>query len=312
MAQMHPAPQKNLLVRIAITLVLLAGAVYVLARNWNTVQRSVQVARGASIGWLALAIACMAGTFLIAGAIYGVLALHRLRYSNTVLVEVAAAFINRLLPSGIGGLGLHGIYLYRQKHTGAEATVVVSVNNLLGMVAHVLLLAIVLACNPSLISRFVQGQHHVPWQLAVLIVLLVGGVLAVPVVRQRLVTFGRSMLTSVWRLRPRRVVLALALAALLTATYTLILVCAVHALGLRLSVLQVFIVFSIGMLTATAAPTPGGLVGAEAGLFAGFVAYGVAAAPAGAAVLLYRLASYWLPLVPGLIALLAARKRKLL
>jgi uncharacterized protein (TIRG00374 family) len=65
------------------------------------------------------------------------------------------------------------------------------------------------------------------------------------------------------------------------------------------------------MLASTATPTPGGLVGAEAGLFAGFVAYGVSAPMAGAAVLLYRFVTYWLPLLPGVLALFLARRRRL-
>jgi len=65
------------------------------------------------------------------------------------------------------------------------------------------------------------------------------------------------------------------------------------------------------MLASTATPTPGGLVGAEAGLFAGFVAYGVASPTAGAAVLLYRLVTYCCRLFPGAVALLLARNSKL-
>jgi undecaprenyl-diphosphatase len=157
----------------------------------------------------------------------------------------------------------------------------------------------------------VDGDHDIPWLLIGLVGVIVAAVLLLPPVRRKLLRFGSNMLVSVRKLQVRRVLVALCLAVLLTATYTLVLACAAQAVDLELSILQVFIVFSIGMLTATAAPTPGGLVGAEAGLFAGFVAYGVAAAPAGAAVLLYRLVSYWLPLIPGCFALLAARKRKL-
>jgi undecaprenyl-diphosphatase len=105
---------------------------------------------------------------------------------------------------------------------------------------------------------------------------------------------------------------ALLLAMLLTAAYTLLLYVCVRSVGVRLGLLKTFIVFSLGMLTSTVTPTPGGLVGAEAGLYAGFVAYDVGAVSAGAAVLLFRLVSYWLPLLPGAFALLLAKRRKLL
>jgi undecaprenyl-diphosphatase len=253
----------------------------------------------------------MAFTFCIAAGIYCVLALHRLRYWQTVLVEVATAFVNRLLPSGIGGLGIHGVYLFKQKHTGAEATVVVSVNNLLGMGAHLLLLAGAVTYNLAVLHRFTAGSFRLDWRIGVAVGLLAGVVFAVSPLRGRTASFVRHMLVSVRKISMHKIVTALLLAMLLTVVYTLVLVCTARSLGLQLSVLQVFVVFSIGMLTSTVTPTPGGLVGAEAGLFAGFVAYGVASPTAGAAVLLYRLVTYWLPLLPGAFALLLARRRRL-
>jgi uncharacterized protein (TIRG00374 family) len=98
---------------------------------------------------------------------------------------------------------------------------------------------------------------------------------------------------------------------LLTITYTAVLLMTARSVGINLSQLQIFVIFSLGMLFSTATPTPGGLVGAEAGLFAGFVAYGVSAPNATAAVILFRLVSYWLPLLPGAGALFVARQRKL-
>jgi uncharacterized protein (TIRG00374 family) len=113
-------------------------------------------------------------------------------------------------------------------------------------------------------------------------------------------------------MRPVALLRALLLALLLTATYTALLYVSARSVGINLGVLRTFIVFSLGMLTSTVTPTPGGLVGAEAGLYAGFVAYDAGEVPAGAAVLLFRLVSYWLPLLPGAFALLLAKRRKLL
>ena len=298
--------------RIGVSAVLFAAAVYILVQHWETVLESARVARGASIPWLATSVVLMAGTFCIAAGVYGVLALHRLRYLQTVLVEVSTAFVNRLLPSGLGGLGIHGVYLYGRKHTGAEATVVVSVNNLLGMLAHLLLLVAVVLVRPQVLQRFMTGKIHADWRVGAAAAVVVAGVLAFPVVRRKLLAFGRHLLVSVRKLALSQLTAGLLLAALLTITYTLILFCAMRSLGLHLGVLEVFIVFSIGMLVGTATPTPGGLVGAEAGLFAGFVAYGVTAPQAGAVVLLYRLVTYWLPIAPGVAALAAARRARLL
>lgn len=297
---------------MVLTCVLLGAAVYVLVVHWSTVHTSLQVARSASIPWLVVSLLLMAYTFCIAAAIYGVLALHPLRYRQTLLVEVSTAFVNRLLPSGIGGLGLHGVYLYHRKHKGAEATVVVSVNNLIGMLAHLLLLATLLVWQPGTLRQLFTRLHlGLSWPLTLAVIVVLGMVFAVRPIRTRLARFGRNMLVSVHEMQPWAVVQALLLAVQLTIVYTLILHSVAHSIGVDLNVFQIFIVFSIGMLASTATPTPGGLVGAEAGLFAGFVAYGVAAPQAGAVVLLYRLITYWLPLLPGVIALVTARKHRL-
>jgi uncharacterized membrane protein YbhN (UPF0104 family) len=264
------------------------------------------------VGWLGVSMLLMALTFCIAAGIYGVLALHTLQYRKTIVVEVATAFVNRLLPSGLGSLGLHGIYLYKQKHTAAEATVVVSVNNATGMAAHLLLLALVMLLRPDTVHEL-TARHHVsvPWQALVGFIALAIILLLVPRVKRALTGFGTKLVASVRKLKLSHVLKALALAALLTCTYTFILLATTRSIGLELGLVQIFIVFSIGKLFSTATPTPGGLVGAEAGLFAGFVAYGVAAPQAAAAVLLFRLVSYWLPLLPGALALLLARKQHL-
>lgn len=276
------------------------------------VHRSLETARSASIRWLVPSLLAMAVTYLLAAEIYGRLALHRLRFWQTVLVEVAASFINRLLPAGLGGLGLHGVYLFRRKHTAAEATVVVSVNNLLGIVAHMLLLACVVLARPGVIGQLHFGDtYEVSWRLIAGCAVLVLGLLLIPYLRQLLQRFIQNLVVSIRRVRPQAAAQALLLAMFLTATYTLILLCCARSLGVSLGALQVFVVFSLGMLAGTATPTPGGLVGVEAGLFAGFVAYGLPATTAGAVVLLYRLVTYWLPLFPGLVALPIARKRSL-
>jgi glycosyltransferase 2 family protein len=55
----------------------------------------------------------------------------------------------------------------------------------------------------------------------------------------------------------------------------------------------------VGSAVANAAPTPGGLGAMEAGLIGGLVAAGLDNAVAVPAVFLFRLATFWLPILPG-------------
>ena len=74
------------------------------------------------------------------------------------------------------------------------------------------------------------------------------------------------------------------------------------AFGVDVSVPEVLAVYLGGTAVAAASPTPGTLGAMEVALSAGLTTVGVAPAPAVAAVLIYRLLTFWLPLVPGVIA----------
>jgi uncharacterized protein (TIRG00374 family) len=83
------------------------------------------------------------------------------------------------------------------------------------------------------------------------------------------------------------------------------------AAGVHLPLAVLFIIFTFGIGLGSATPTPGGLGGFEAGLFAGLAAYHVPAGPALAVALLYRLLSYWLALIVGGVAFAASQRRHL-
>jgi undecaprenyl-diphosphatase len=60
-------------------------------------------------------------------------------------------------------------------------------------------------------------------------------------------------------------------------------------------------VVQVGAAVASVAPTPGGLGALEAALISGLVAAGLDSSVAVPAVFLFRLATYWLPILPGWI-----------
>ena len=62
-------------------------------------------------------------------------------------------------------------------------------------------------------------------------------------------------------------------------------------------------VYLVSAALAAASPTPGGVGAIEAALTAGLTGIGVSAGAAVAAVILYRLATYWLPVLPGWLSL---------
>ena len=85
----------------------------------------------------------------------------------------------------------------------------------------------------------------------------------------------------------------------MTLAYIVALACAANAFDGGPLLAQVGAVYLGASLLAAAAPTPGGLGAMEAALVAGFTAIGMDGAIAVATVLSYRLATYWLPILPG-------------
>jgi uncharacterized protein (TIRG00374 family) len=68
-------------------------------------------------------------------------------------------------------------------------------------------------------------------------------------------------------------------------------------------------VYLVGGTVAAAAPTPGGVGAVEAASIAGLTATGVPTEQAVPAVLVYRLATFWLPVLPGWLAFTLLTRR---
>jgi uncharacterized membrane protein YbhN (UPF0104 family) len=66
--------------------------------------------------------------------------------------------------------------------------------------------------------------------------------------------------------------------------------------------------FFVGML-GNLLPIPGGVGGVEGGMIGAFAAFGVDAGLAVVAVLVFRAFTFWLPLVPGVVAFFRLRSR---
>jgi uncharacterized membrane protein YbhN (UPF0104 family) len=298
-------------------LALAVVAVYGIVPQLGGLKSAWPIVRQARPGWVLLTIGVFALTYLAAAALYGVLAMRRLHYGRTLLVQVAGMFANRLLPAGVGAIGINYLYLRRERHTQVEAGAVVAANNTLGFLGHVSLLIVLIVTSGSALAGQLRWSLPRPnaWWLAVGIIIVLVLLAALVLLRRQahnaLKHIGQVLL--VYQRRPGRLLAAYLLSMLLTLLYAGTLYAAMRALGLgQLSLLEVFIGFSIGVIGATVTPTPGGLGGAEAGLAAGLLLYGrLSAAEVLAAVLLYRLVTYWLALVAGGVAFVAVERRRL-
>ncbi len=266
-------------------------------------------ALGAAPGPALLALVCSAVTY--PGATLAQIGALRdaLQFRSTLLSRVASSFANRITPARSGGVALGVRYLQKQGIDTEVALSSMGLVTLAGFTVHVAALYVAgrVAIDRGDLDTTVTSSAVVLAGLAAAVA-LTGLVMLLPRWRRRVL---RTLLPAVRRAgsgftqvlgRPVRLVQLLAGSVLVTAFYIAALANSVRALGGDIDIPSVAVVFLLATLLAAPAPTPGGLGAVEAALIAGLVALGETMAVAVPAVFLYRLLTYWLPMVPGWFA----------
>ncbi len=298
--------QHKLLVLVGI---LLAGAVYAAVPQLGILGNSWAILLDSDWSLAAVAVCVLLVSYACASGMYMLLVPRRLSFARTYVVQVAGSFASRALPAGIGSISVNYLYLRAQKLSQVIAGSVVALNNLIGFVGHMLWVAIAIIYAPTqLISPPTNLAGSVWFVVSLLmLVVLVGWVF-----RMRLRRGLASIVLQLRRTHPglRQLAVALVLSMMLTACYIVMLWLSGRALGLTYGFVTAVIALTVGVAAQTITPTPGGLGGAEAGLVGGLVLGGVPAGNALAAVLLYRVITYWLPLGLGAVALWIAVRYK--
>lgn len=306
--------------RNMLPMVGLGFATYVLLPQVGQAHATFAALASARWGWLLPMVAASALTYLMAAvAIMGASPV-RLALGRTWAVQVAAAFTNRLAPAGVGGMGTNLRYLQAAGSNRAGATAAVALNALAGFLVHAAgVLVIIPLLGSAGFSRSAPTAPDLPDHWPVVVVVL--GVL----VGAGLVRWGRR-LRGRWlpELRsaaahlqalgaePRRALALFAGSAGVTAGYALALVAGVEAFGGGVPVTTILAVYLGASALAAASPTPGGLGALEAAFVAGLTGAGAAAGPSVAAVLAYRLVTYWAPAPLGLVLFRRLRARGVL
>mgnify|MGYP001555631597 CR=1 FL=1 len=108
---------------------------------------------------------------------------------------------------------------------------------------------------------------------------------------------------------PIRVVALLGGSSLITMSYLFALVFSVEAFGGGLTVAQIGAAYLGAAAIANIAPTPGGIGPLEAAMIAALSGFGLDGGIAISSVLTFRLATFWLPILPGWLTFLFMERR---
>lgn len=304
-------PRSYNIYRWAFYAVCIGFLAILVVREWHTFFDSLRAAGTVSTWWIIGGFAALLFSVLASSAVYKSLSPRPLKFWSTALVQTGSLGINRLLPAGSGALGVAYLYLRSNKVGKIQAGAVVAANNLLGFVGHALLLVLAIAASPHVFNHFtaVNIDKFGIW-LALAGILLVLLVLLAALARRTKLHF-LAKLRPLFR-RPNRLAAALFFSMLITLCYVTAVLLAAAALGYHLSLAAALVVLSFGVAAASAVPVPGGVGAAEAGIFAGMHAYGASVQNALAVAILYRIMTFWLPLILGGAAFVLVTKRRLL
>jgi undecaprenyl-diphosphatase len=284
-------------------------AVNLLLPQVGHAQATLDALRQARWTWL-LALGAAATATYIAAAVSLMGAVgRRLELGRTTAAQLAAAFTNRLTPAGLGGMSTNVMYLRAAGRSRAEAITAVGLNSIAGFLVHLVGVAAIVpllgAGHARLRFSGPELPDRWPWLLVSVVALALIGVWHWwALVRRCVGSAGEAMFGAMRAAvrRPRPALVLLAGAAGITTAYTLALGAACQAFSVGLPLATVTAVFLGGSAAAAVAPTPGGLGALEAALVAGLTAAGASSGPAIAAVLTYRLVTYWLPVLPGAVS----------
>lgn len=271
----------------------------------------------ADMQWIAVAVGGSVLTYFAAAFTYVILAKVPLKYLRSVAVQVAASFANRLIPSGVGGLSLNVDYLIKNGHSASESASVTAVNSAAAFLSYVILLFSALTITKTSPMSLLAGKSIPIWIITVVIGVIIGAVIILwnwKSMRAKVVKLALDSWKNIleYRHEPFRLVLAVIGAALVTVFYVLALYASAHSIGMPVTVIQAFVAYTIGTLIGAAVPTPGGLGGVEAGLYAGFAAFGYDPSLILSTIIIYRLMTFWLPILPGYISFWLLGRRKII
>ncbi|WP_030668961.1 lysylphosphatidylglycerol synthase domain-containing protein [Streptomyces cellulosae] len=308
-APVEPARLERVRPRTLISFMAGAIGAYFLLTQLTHIEFGPLVAH-AEWGWVAAAVLFSAASYFAAAmALLGFVP-ERVPFLRAVAAQVAGSFVKIVAPAAVGGVALNTRFLQRSGVRPGLAVASVGASQLFGLGCHILmLLSFGYLTGTEKTPSLSPSRTVIAGLLTVAVLVLV--VTSVPFLRKFVATRVRSLFAGVVpRMldvlqRPQKLVTGIGGMLLLTACFVMCLDASIRAFGdqtTSLSIASVAVVFLAGNALGSAAPTPGGVGAVEATLTVGLIAIGLPKEVAAPAVLLFRLLTLWLPVLPGWLA----------
>jgi len=297
-------------------LVIVAGvgfAVHIIIPQVGELEQASTTLRQGNWSWLAVAAAASALTYPASAlGIMGSVP-RQLPLGATTAVQLAASATTLAAPAGLGAVALNQRYLEQQGVPRPAAITGLGLNVAVAAVFHVVAMAATAAVLGATLPDTVQlPPRRYLVDGAVVAAIASGAALWARPVRRHVLQPIRAalgVLPALLRDKTRSVQL-IGSTFLVNAAYVAALQAAAASFGPAPGLAHTALIYLVAAVVGTITPTPGGLGGYEAALVAGLTRIGPAAGQAVAAALTFRLLTFWLPILPGLVALRSLRRNQ--
>ncbi|MGW7104078.1 lysylphosphatidylglycerol synthase transmembrane domain-containing protein [Streptomyces sp. NPDC054838] len=304
-APVEPARLERIRPRTLVSFIAGAFGAYFLLTQLAHVDFATIVGQ-AQWGWVGAALAFSALSYFAAAMSLLGFVPERVSFLRTVVAQVAGSFVKLVAPAAVGGVALNTRFLQRAGVRPGLAVASVGASQLFGLASHILLLlSFGYLTGTEKTPEMTPSRTVIAGLLTVAVLVLV--VTAVPLLRKFVATRVRALFAGVVpRMldvlqRPQKLMTGIGGMLLLTACFVMCLDASIRAFGggQAISYASIAVVFLAGNALGSAAPTPGGIGAVETTLTLGLIAAGLEKEVAISAVLLFRLMTFWLPVLPG-------------
>ncbi len=305
--EVPPEQLERIRPRTIVTLVASIFAAYIVIGQLGH-KSFIPVLKSADWRFIVVAVVLTAVTYVGATWSLSGFVLEKLSFSRTFLCQLAGSFVTLVTPAAVGGVALNLRYLHKAKVQPADAAASVGVSQVFAFALHISLLVIFAALTGAVHSARFRPPGWVYIALGVLAAAVLI-ILSLPAGRR----LARSRIApALGQVIPRLLDISqtpvklfegIGGALMVTLGYTLCLAACVLAVGAHASLPAIAVAFLTGNAVGSAVPTPGGLGAVEAALTTTLTVAGLTSAHAFAAVVLFRVITFWLPVPVGWVAL---------
>lgn len=264
----------------------------------------------ATLIWLVVGLITSGLTFF-AGAVTQFAAGNSVgQLSNIVLLQLAGSFFDHFIPFSFGGIDLTARY-YQKHGIGQTKSITMGIIPIIfGVITTVIIIAIISPITLVHLAGKIHVSHIGIWLTALIIILVIAGFFVYKYRRRvlRLVTDAAAAIRGIQN--TRQLLLLVSGSAAVSFLSASVLYASIRSVHATISIVGAFVIYITASLVSNIAPTPGGIGAIEAVLVVSLAATGLSLPQAAAATVVFRLLTFWLPIIPGALALHRLNRQK--